>query len=743
MNKIFTLIIFLSGLFMTAQVGIGTANPDPAAALDINSQLPDGNYGGLKLPTMTIAQRATIPSPIPDGLMVYIFDGAIRCVQIYDATQSSWMNWYCMNQLPVASAVSFSGTTEVGETLTGSYTYTDVENDPESGTSFQWYRATDASGTGITPIAGATSLNYVTTINDGNQFVAIGVTPQASSGASPGAEVSSSYQQISFLQTLVEFDRNATTIPEGDSRTIPILITNPNPSNATTVEINLDGGNTSTFGALGTTYTIDNDGTNVTAYPFTVTIPAGVTTFNNVTITVAQDDNNAINEELYVILQNPNGGTNAVLSGVQDDHVVYSDDDEFPTEVEFVTTSSSIEEPLTPGNTSTIDIAITNPNATASTTVVVSLNASSTVEPGDYTIDYDGSSVTFPFTVTFPAGQTANESFTVTSLNDPDASDELLNMELTSPAGGIATAILGANDSHDLTINDDDVATVVEFATSTFSINEDDVDTITINLSNPSATVATTVEVAIGGSSTVAGAGVDFDIDYASTTVASYPFTVTFPAGVTSQTIDLYAFDDVNTANETLILNLQNVSGGFLAQLGTNITNTVTINDDDAPLFTEMQQDFDSNTNWSFVSNPTPYNLSNDVWAVTSSLTSITTLTNNFWGMRDLNNGNGGGNFLHTLTFADVDLSSANNVTFSFDYESQDLNANGDRYGYELIYDGVSQGQVDLCNGCNANIQGTISLSIPNTVSTFSVIMYGRFDGGSDIAAWDNFRLYE
>ncbi|AGC78192.1 lamin tail-like protein [Nonlabens dokdonensis] len=456
MNKFFTLIILLSGFLMTAQVGIGTATPDPAAALDIDSQLPDGSYGGLKLPTMTLADRATIATPIPDGLMIYIQDGATRCVQIWDATQSSWMNWYCMNQLPVASAVNYTGTREVGETLTGSYTYTDFENDTESGTSFQWYRATDVSGTGSAPISGATSIAYTTINADGNQFLALGVTPQASSGASPGVEVLSTFQQISFVPTLLEFDRNATTIPEGDFRTIPITISNPNPTTATTVEIALDSGNTSTFGVLGTDYTIDNDGTNVTGYPFTVTIPAGATTFNNVTISILQDNDNAINEELYLILQNPSGGTTAALSGNQNDHVVYSDDDEFPTEVEFVSTSSSVEEPVTPDNTRTINIAITNPSSTASTTVLVTLNASSTVESGDYSIDYDGSPVTFPFTVTFLAGQAANESFTITSLNDIDTDDEILNIDLISPAGGIPAAAIGTNDAHELTINDDE-----------------------------------------------------------------------------------------------------------------------------------------------------------------------------------------------------------------------------------------------------------------------------------------------
>ncbi|GAL76747.1 putative calcium-binding outer membrane-like protein [Nonlabens ulvanivorans] len=560
--RIFLMCLFAFN-YAYSQVGIGTETPDSAAILDVRSEISPGVYGGLKLPTLTLAQRATITAPIPDGLMIYLSDGNNRCLQVYDGTRSQWMDWYCMNELPEVSLVDFTGTLEVDETLTSSYTYTDGENDTESGTSYQWYRADDATGTNVMAISGATAATYLTTTADGNFYVAVGVTPRASSGASPGIEVLSPYREIEFKQTEIEFAIASSTIPEDDVRTININILNPSPTVATIVEVNLNAA--STVGVLGTDYDIDNNSVAVTAFPFTITIPAGATTAS-FDVYAYVDDNNAVDEILQLDLQNPSGGINPIIGTVGSHSVTFIDDDS-ATEVAFIAIASSVEEPLTPGNSSSIEIAITNPSTVTATTVQVTLNVSSTVETGDYTIDYDGAPVTFPFTVTFPAGQTANESFTITSLNDPDASDELLIIELTSPAGGIATPILGTNDSHDLSINDDDVATVVEFATSTFSINENDIDTITINLTNPSATVATTVEVAIGATSTVAGAGVDFDIDYSSTTVASYPFTVTFPAGVTSQTIDLYAYDDVNTANETLILNLQNVSGGFLAQL--------------------------------------------------------------------------------------------------------------------------------------------------------------------------------
>ncbi len=49
------------------------------------------------------------------------------------------------NDPPVATDVSISGLAQVGQTLTGSYSYSDDENDPESGTTYQWYTGSAAA----------------------------------------------------------------------------------------------------------------------------------------------------------------------------------------------------------------------------------------------------------------------------------------------------------------------------------------------------------------------------------------------------------------------------------------------------------------------------------------------------------------------------------------------------------------------------------------------------------------------
>ena len=57
--------------------------------------------------------------------------------------------------MPVADDVIIIGLFAVGETLTGSYSYSDVEGDPEATSIYQWYRSDDETGTNQTAIAGA------------------------------------------------------------------------------------------------------------------------------------------------------------------------------------------------------------------------------------------------------------------------------------------------------------------------------------------------------------------------------------------------------------------------------------------------------------------------------------------------------------------------------------------------------------------------------------------------------------
>jgi hypothetical protein len=101
---------------------------------------------------------------------------------------------------PTATNILISGSPVVGQTLTGSYTYNDINGDPEQGTTFQWYRADDNIGTNEAAISGATSTTYILQAADENKYIRLGVTP-ANVNAT-GDEAFSAYtQQVLTVDT--------------------------------------------------------------------------------------------------------------------------------------------------------------------------------------------------------------------------------------------------------------------------------------------------------------------------------------------------------------------------------------------------------------------------------------------------------------------------------------------------------------------------------------------------------------
>ena len=87
-----------------------------------------------------------------------------------------------INLPPTASNVLITGTADIGQVLTGSFTYADAENDPEGASIFRWLR----DGT---PIAGATTETYTLVLADQGAMVSFEVTPVAQTGTSPGLPV--------------------------------------------------------------------------------------------------------------------------------------------------------------------------------------------------------------------------------------------------------------------------------------------------------------------------------------------------------------------------------------------------------------------------------------------------------------------------------------------------------------------------------------------------------------------------
>lgn len=88
------------GCQLFSQVGINTTTPSAGASLDVNSLIGTSQYGGLKLPKVTTAQRNLIPvTADEDGLIVYNTDadGGKRCIQMYNGSSGVWENVQCFS----------------------------------------------------------------------------------------------------------------------------------------------------------------------------------------------------------------------------------------------------------------------------------------------------------------------------------------------------------------------------------------------------------------------------------------------------------------------------------------------------------------------------------------------------------------------------------------------------------------------------------------------------------------------
>ena len=132
----------------------------------------------------------------------------------YTTNQTKLKLYRINNTAPTASSVTFSGTNTIGQTLTGTYTYADAESDLEGTSTFQWYRADNASGLNSAAISGETNPSYTLQAADNGKYIRLGVIPVAQTGTSPGVEAFSSWQgpvtdpsavTISVVETITPF----------------------------------------------------------------------------------------------------------------------------------------------------------------------------------------------------------------------------------------------------------------------------------------------------------------------------------------------------------------------------------------------------------------------------------------------------------------------------------------------------------------------------------------------------------
>ncbi|GAA3938222.1 beta strand repeat-containing protein [Litoribacillus peritrichatus] len=285
-----------------------------------------------------------------------------------------------------------------------------------------------------------------------------------------------------------------------------------------------------------------------------ITISAGQTT-GSATLTAISDPAIETDETIIVDVTGVNGGS-ASESGLQQKTVTILDDD--TVAVTLTASSSSIAE------ASGSSILTATLDKVTIEDVVVSLSYTGTASSGT---DY----VTPAGSITIAAGQTSG-SVTLTALSDSDVeADETIIADISGVSGGSANE--SGTQQQTVTIIDDD-SSVVSLTVSASTIGET-AGSSTLTASLDKATFEAVV-VSLGYTGTATNGS-----DYV--TPAD---TITIVAGQTTSTATLVATSDTLVeANETIIVDITGVNGGFASENNTQ-QQTVTITDDDTATVT-------------------------------------------------------------------------------------------------------------------------------------------------------------
>ncbi len=186
----------------------------------------DANYNDV----VTKLISFDLPSP-PDGALSFVVIAQVRgrsgtTTYVYsdelitedeDSTPFYSYLKLDLNTAPVASDVVITNATHarVGQTLTGSYVYSDADDDIQGATSFRWLRSTDANPLGAyVAITGATSQTYTLTTTDLNRFIKFEVTPRALTGVLIGEAVTSDYSDQVMAAASISIDASTTQVVE-------------------------------------------------------------------------------------------------------------------------------------------------------------------------------------------------------------------------------------------------------------------------------------------------------------------------------------------------------------------------------------------------------------------------------------------------------------------------------------------------------------------------------------------------
>ncbi|MBL7952236.1 MAG: lamin tail domain-containing protein [Flavobacteriales bacterium] len=227
--------------------------------------------------------------------------------------------------------------------------------------------------------------------------------------------------------TTASFTAASSSIAENSTpATIGITITNPDPSNSTSVTVTASGAT----GRIGS---------------FTSpVVAAGGATSVNLSVPIADNILCDGNQAVTFTITGVTGGQGTPAIGSQATHALTVNNDDVCTNVSFAVASQSVTENSTTYN---VAVNITDFSTTQATSVEVALASGAAARINNYTTQ----------TVTFPAnsGTAQNVAITITNNSNCDGS-EVLTFALQNVTGGQGTPTMGANRT--LTITDDEVS---------------------------------------------------------------------------------------------------------------------------------------------------------------------------------------------------------------------------------------------------------------------------------------------
>jgi hypothetical protein len=270
-------------LEVTTLDNINVANRTQLSAVNlpgmISISLSDGSN-----PTVAVSWDGGTPAYDGNQPGIYVFTGTISIPEgvINPENLKATVNVVVANNVaPVAKDVTITGIARVGDNLTGSYSYSDLESDPEGTSTFKWYRSSNADGTGLEVITGAEGKTYKLRTADQDKYIYFEVMPVASTGTLVGtAKHSSASNKVEAIKV--------TDIPSISDINVKFgtqLLSDQLPS---TVAVQLNNGNSIDASIIwdGGTPAYDANISGTYVFKGSINLPEGVSNPDNLKATV-------------------------------------------------------------------------------------------------------------------------------------------------------------------------------------------------------------------------------------------------------------------------------------------------------------------------------------------------------------------------------------------------------------------------------------------------------------------------